>query len=507
MRLLTVIALGATCFVSACTVGPDYERATSLVDFLGLASSPDTSNASLEGFKTQSENTAERLVGISNWWERLGDPSLAPLVAEMLSQNKDLAASAARVEQAQARLENIAGGRLPSLDLNPSAQRSFTTNPAGDRVYTNNFSVGATLSWQTDLFGRLRRAQRAETATLAATRADWQGLVHTQIATLVRTRISLATLQRRLDAIKAIANSRQATLNAVDRRYRAGLESSNAVSLHSARENLRSALAEIPALERDLATTATALDILLGRVPGSTAASLPNLSILPPPRDVPLGLPAALLDRRPDLQAAEFRLIAATENVGVAVADLYPNLSLSGSLSSADAATRNLFDATTLAGSLVASIAQPLFDGGARRATVRQRKASVDEQAATYAGKILTAFKEVEDALVTERKSGERLAQLEIQVNEVRLAEASAFDRFRRGIGRYETLLETQRRLQNAEQTLLIEQQNKWNARLDLLLALGGDWLDSHENIQVTETRMPRLAMPRLQVEEGKPDQ
>jgi len=507
MRSLTVMALGATCFLSACTVGPDYERASSLTVLLGLSASTATDDASIDEFNAQSENAAKRLVGLSHWWERLGDPSLAPLVAEMLNQNKDLAASAARVEQAQARLENITGSRLPSLDLNPSAQRSFTSNPAGDRVYSNNFSVGATLSWQTDLFGRLRRTQRAETATLAATRADWQGLVHSQIATLVRTRISLATLQRRLDAIKAIADSRQATLNAVDRRYRAGLESSNAVSLHSARENLRSALAEIPSLERDLATTATAQDILLGRVPGATAATLTNLSILPPPRDVPLGVPAALLDRRPDLQAAEFRLIAATENVGVAVADLYPNLSLSGSLSSADVAARNLFDATTLAGSLVASIAQPLFDGGARRATVRQREASVDEQAAVYAGKILNAFKEVEDALVTEQKSGERLAQLEIQVNEVRLAEASAFDRFRRGIGRYETLLETQRRLQSAEQTLLIEQQNKWNARLDLLLALGGDWLEEHANVEIAETRIPQLAVPNLVTQEGMSEQ
>ncbi len=502
MKTRTVFPLIVAGLLSACAVGPDYQRPENLLDILGLSSAIDKVTKEPTGFNAQAEPTADQMETISHWWERLGDPELPALIAEMLQNNKDLSAAAARVDQAQARLENVTGTRLPSLTVNPSASRAFTTNAAGDRVYANSFSAGATLSWQADLFGKLRRSQQAEEATLAATDADWQGLIHTQIATLVRTRVSLATLQRRLDAIRAIAESRQATLNAVERRYRAGLESTNAVDVHSARENLRSALADIPALEGDLASTATAHDILLGRVPGATALTLVGLVHLPPPRDVPLSVPAALLDRRPDLQAAEFRLIAATENVGVAIADLYPNLTLTGSLTSTAQSTRNIFDASTLAGSLVAAIAQPIFDGGARQATVRQRKASVEEQAAIYAGKILTAFKEVEDALTSERKSGERLTQLEVQVNEVRLAEASAFDRFRRGIGRYETLLETQRRLQNAEQTLLIEQQNKWNFRLDLLLALGGDWFAQTPNVNLTQVRAPSLAM-----QEGKPDQ
>ena len=215
---------------------------------------------------------------------------------------------------------------------------------------------------------------------------------------------------------------------------------------------------------------------------------LKTLTNVPPPQDVPLGVPATLLDRRPDLRAAEFRLEAATENVGVAIADLYPNLTLTGSFSSADSRVSNLFDVTSLAGSLMGQIAQPLFDGGSRQATVRQRKAQVEEQAAVYAGNILTAFKEVEDALTAERQSAKRLIQLESTLREGRAAEASAFDRFRRGIGAYETLLETQRRLQLTEQTLLIEQQNKWNDRINLLLALGGDWLDITSPSQAANT-------------------
>jgi len=206
--------------------------------------------------------------------------------------------------------------------------------------------------------------------------------------------VALPTLERRRAATQAIAESRRATLNAVERRYRAGLESTNAVDLHGARENYTSALADITTLENNIEATTTSLHVLLGRIPGASPLNMDTLANVPPPQGVPVGVPASLLDRRPDLRAAEFRLEAATENVGVAIADLYPNLTLTGSLSSSDTSTANLFDVTSLAGSLMAQIAQPLFDGGARQATVRQREAQMAEQAAAYAGNILTAIKE-----------------------------------------------------------------------------------------------------------------
>lgn len=492
MKPFAMIAFGAACSLSACTVGPDYARPESLAALLGL----DRAQAP-EEFTAVPESPAPVLETLSAWWTRLGDPDLEPLVAEMLAGNRDIAAAAARVQQAQAQLDNTGAALWPSLDLAPSASRSFTTNTAGNRTYTDSYSVGTTLSWQADLFGRLRSAERANAASFAASEADWLGLIHTQIATLVRTRVALATLSRRLEATRAIAESRRATLRAVERRYRAGLEATNAVDLRSARENYTSALADIPALENDLAAATTALDLLLGRVPTAAQVAPNTLANVPPPRDVPLGVPAALLDRRPDLRAAEFRLMAATANVGVAIADLFPNLTLTGSLSSTAASAGNLFNAATLAGSLAAQIAQPLFDGGARRATVRQREAAVDEQAALYAGAILTAFKEVEDALTAERKSGERLEQLDATLKEVKLAEQSAFDRFRRGIGTYERLLETQRRLQTVEQTLLIEQQNKWNARIDLILALGGDWFNEEIPLAGNSPEAMPNAMPK----------
>lgn len=470
MTFRPLLVLSSGLFLSACAVGPDFES-RGLGELFGLAD--PTGYQFRDGATSASRQTQP----MSHWWERLGDPSLAPLISEMLDRNYDLAASAARTQEAQAQLDAAFGGRLPSLSASPSANRAFTTDPAGNRTYTNSFSVGATLSWQIDLFGRLARSQRAAAANYEASQADEQGLIHTQIATLVRTRVAIATLTRRIASAEAIAESRRTTLAAVDRRYRSGLSDTSATDLHSARENLSSALADIPALKADLFAATTALDILLGRLPGTSTLDASTLAVVPPPRDVPVGLPADLLDRRPDLRSAEFRVAAATENVGVAIADLYPNLTLTGTLSSTSPRAGSLFDVATLAGSLAGQLTQSVFDGGTRSAVVRQREAALTQQAASYASAILTAIKEVEDALEAERQSETRLTHLEAALNEARLAEASAADRYQRGIGNFQTLLEVQRRLQNLEQGLLIEQQNKWNSRITLLLALGGDWL------------------------------
>ena len=146
MQSPKVLSLTAAIILSGCTLGPDYERGSSLTSILGL----DGAGADPMKYAAAPDPAAIAAESISHWWERLGDPDLAPLVAEMLSNNKDLAVSVARVRQAQASLENVAGTRLPSLDLNPSANRSFTANSAGNRTYANSFSMGTTLSWQTD---------------------------------------------------------------------------------------------------------------------------------------------------------------------------------------------------------------------------------------------------------------------------------------------------------------------------------------------------------------------
>lgn len=162
--------------------------------------------------------------------------------------------------------------------------------------------------------------------------------------------------------------------------------------------------------------------------------------------------------------------------MGVKIADMLPNLTLTGNLASDAADLSDLFSVETLAGSIVAQITQTLFDGGVKWSAVDVSRAQVDEMAANYAQAILEGIQDVEDALVTETFAAERVALLAISVEAVRLSEKISNSRYINGLGTFQSLLDTQRQRQQSEQTLLLEQQDQWNARIDLMLALGGDW-------------------------------
>lgn len=465
--LLTCSVIG----VGGCAVGPDYQRAGSLNDILGL--SDDVADAYVSAAPN---SIAGPMLTMSRWWERLDDPMLGPLVEEMLSKNYTLAAASARVMQSQAQLESAFGSRLPSVTVSPSGTRAFTTDTSGDRQYANAFSASGTVSWQVDLFGKLQRSQGAAAAQLNTSIASQEGLVQSMIAQVVRSRVAIAILNERLKVAQTIARSRKLTLESVERRYRSGAGETGAADVHNARQNYASAQADIPDLKSSLAVAAHALDVLLARVPGTTSTQLDSFPLVPPPLDVPTQVPADLLERRPDVREAEFALIEATETVGVRIADMLPNLTLSGNLSSDTANLSDLFSVETLAGSIVAQLTQTLFDGGVKWSAVDVSRAQVDEKAADYAQAILEALQDVEDALVSETYSAQRVAHLWTGVEAVRLSEGISNSRYINGLGTFQSLLDVQRQRQQSEQTLLLEQQDQWNARIDLMLALGGDW-------------------------------
>ena len=461
----TVISVGG------CAVGPDYQRPGSLTDILGV------SDGVADAYISDAPNAiAGPMQSMSRWWERLDDPALGPLVEEMLSKNYTLAAASARVMQSQAQLESAFGSRLPSVAVSPSGTRAFTTDAGGNRHYANSFSASGTVSWQVDLFGKLQRSQGAAAARLNASIASQEGLVQSMIAQVVRSRVAIAILNERLKVAQTIAQSRQHTTQSVERRYRAGARGTGAADVHNARQNYASALADLPDLKSNLAVATHALDVLLARVPGTTSTQLDKFPLLPPPLDVPTNVPADLLERRPDVREAEFALMEATETVGVKIADMLPNLTLSGNLASDAANLSDLFSVESLAGSIVAQITQTLFDGGVKWSAVYVSRAQVDEKAANYAQAILEAIQDVEDALVTESYSAQRVAYLRTSVEAVRLSESISNSRYINGLGSFQSLLDTQRQRRLSEQTLLLEQQDQWNARIDLMLALGGDW-------------------------------
>jgi len=459
------VLLATLIFAAGCTMGPEPERPVTAADV------SDT-------YVHAADQEVVKLPEVSPWWRTFGDETTTELVDLALENNTDLQAAVARVLEAEAGLRRAGGARLPQVGYGAGAGRqkmSFVLPGVGRReIYSTTYSYDFNIAWQADLFGRLKRTQQASWAGLLSEEAAREAVVHTVVAMVVRSRVQIAILERAVDITREIITSWGSTLKTVERRYRSGL--ADAVELHLARENLASAQAAGVVIEGELEQARLVLDVLVGRRPGSgnkLADTLPELPSLDP---VPLGLPAELLDRRPDLRQAEMRLAAATYGVGAAIANLYPDLSLTASAGVRSDTLTDIISIDGLVYNAVANLVGPIFTGGQRRADVDAARARSDQAIANYAGAVLLALREVEGALVLGDTSERNLDFTRERVFEARAADRLAKQRYQRGVASMLTVLETERRLRLAEQAIINATADVWNARIDLFLALGGDW-------------------------------
>lgn len=500
MRRYAVMSiLAAAALVSGCKVGPDYSRPETPAE-----TAPAFVNAPDPVPEVNAVETDDR------WWERFGDPTTAELVREALENNYDLKATAARVLQSQAALAQARGQLMPDISYGINRDRSkryFDFGGGGDSLIitdpntgvpigeipgiggafsplTTTWTHGISVSYLVDLWGKLRRSERAAWADMFAADCNQQALVNSVIATVVLARVQVATLQLRLELAQDNVASLQRTLEITERRYQQGLVGPVAVRL--ARASLESAKVQEPAVALSLATAQHALDVLLARQPGSSEELPKTLPWLPDLAPVPVGVPAALLDRRPDVRAAEFALRAANERVGVSMAQLYPDLVLTGSYGASSSQFEDIWNQDFEIYSAIVNLAAPIWKGGQIRAGIRAAKARYEELAAAYAGVALNAMREVEDALVGERLLQTQLEHSRVQFEESKAAEELSRARYERGVEGLLTVLESERRRRIAEESLTILLGRIWTTRVNLHLALGGDW-DSHE---VTDTQV-----------------
>ena len=465
MRLpLTSLVISLGLALAGCTLGPEPER-------------PVTAADRVAAYVHASGPPVEAQPEVSPWWRSFGDTATTELVELALESNTDLRLAAARVLEAEANLRRAGGARWPQVSYGAGAtkqQISFVLPEVGRRtIESTTYSTSLAVSWQADLFGKLRRTRQSQWAQLLAEEANREAIVHAVVASVVRARVLVATAAWALEINHGITDSWEATARTVERRYRAGI--AGAVEVHLARENLASARASQATIEAQLEQARLALDVLVGRQPGSAdplADSLPQLPSLEP---VPLGLPAALLDRRPDLRRAEHQLAAATFGVGAAIANLYPDLGLTGSVGENGDRVADI-DLEDFVYNIVANLTGPLFTGGQRRAEVDAARARAEQAAAAYAGAVLEALREVEDALVRDQATRTSHELTERRVAEARAAGRIAKERYQRGVESLLIVLETERRLRLAEQAVIGITADVWNARIDLHLALGGDW-------------------------------
>jgi len=479
------VALAFLALLPGCTLGPDPARR------------PVTAADTAPRYAEARGPAGNQLPG-PGWWRHFADPVTAKLVKTALAGNADVRAAAARVLQAQASLQAASGSRWPTADFQFTANRnkfSFVLPQVGRvGIFSTTFSGQLSVSYQVDLFGRLARTRQAAWARLLAAEADRRTVVNGLIAQVIRTRVLVASLQQQIATARRLAASWKQTRELTEQRYAAGLI--DAAEVHLVRSSAAAAEAAVPPLERQLAAARHALDILLGRRPG-TGGELP--ATLPPVPDlepIPVGLPASLIDRRPDLVAARMRLAAATAEVGVALANLYPGLTLSAAGGRTGNTINELSHPNTEVYNAVLSLLAPLFRGGQLRAQVRLSRAQAEEAASQYAGAVLKALGEVEDALAADRLLQDQLEAVERQAAAARAALGLARWRYEAGEVTLLDLLAADRASRQAELALIAVRASLWDNRVALHLALGGDWSAADAAAPASKPASKRGATP-----------
>ena len=487
-RPLILIALAGACALAlgACAVGPDFQRPKpDLPQAWHAASSPAAASRADPG-----------AVAEAAWWTSFGDPELTSLIGRAAQANPDLQQAALRIAEARAQREMAAAQGLPSLNADASwtGQRLSESTPTG-KLFTQvgkipglpvgaglsipnpygQYQLGFDASWELDLFGRVRRGVEAARAGEEAAAWDQRGAELSLFGEVARAYVDLRGAQaKRAVTLETIATLNELLGLARQRRW-AGLSSDIDVSRAAAQ--VTAAEAALPLLEAEIASDINQLSRLVDRPPGALSAELSAARAVPPaPPVVPVGLPADLARRRPDILGAESRLHAAVAEQGVAMADLYPRVTLTASAGDQSEDLAHLLDWASRFGVIEPQVQLPIFDAGRRRANVRLQDAKAREAALDYAKTVLGALHEVDDALSAYDAEQRRRASLGATVAQNRTAVDLAMDRYRSGIGDFLAVLDAQRAQQ---QTQLQFADSTTAVSTDLVVlykALGGGW-------------------------------
>ena len=485
-----VVATLALVVLAGCAVGPDYERPDPVAPVPGgwtNQAAVREAGSGAPAAPTMADALPDADTGPAwKWWTAFGDTTLDGLVADALVHNNDLVAAAGRVLEARALLGGAKSAQWPTVEVGGTASRTKSSQNVLQipvSPYSNLFDASATLRYEVDLWGRLSRGKEAALAALIASEQDRRTVAQGLIAEVVRTWLVIRELQLQVALTQRTVTNFEQNLVTVRERYARGLVSP--LDVHLASQNLAAARATEPAFNQQLSAARRRLEILVGRYPsGAIIASDLDTddgtlvsALMPAPLEpVPAGLPADLLERRPDLQAAEARLHASVARIGEAKALLYPRISLTGSAGSKSRELGDLFTQGTDAWSLVGNLMMPLLNRGATRAQMEAARARAQQATAAYRQAVLQAFGEVENALDQDVFQARQERYLTDSAEQARRAVDLAQDRYRRGLDGLLITLESQRRLFNAESQLLTTQRARRSARVNLIQALGGPW-------------------------------
>jgi multidrug efflux system outer membrane protein len=469
MRVSYYLALAVVALFSGCTVGPNYKRPQVPVpaSFRAPEPLPEAQAASLAELK---------------WFEVFRDPKLQGLIKVALVQNYDLRDAVARVDEARANLGITRSNQFPQATASGDVQITRLSRDGqfplpASFVPNQNRNWGEAglnlLSFQLDLWGQLRRATEAARANLL--NADWnrKTVITTIVSQVAADYFQLLELDSELETSKSTLETRRQSLTLTEERQKHGI--ANVLDVRQAEQLVDSAAESIPQLQEQIEQTENQISLLLGKDPGDIEREHHSNGEYVPP-DVPAGLPSALLERRPDIRAAEQALIAANANIGVAKAAYFPQISLTGLIGGQSTKLANLFTGPNRVWSFVPQITQPIFTAGRLKNNVRLAKAEHDDMQIAYEKSIRTAFREVSDALIAHQRDRESRVEEEKLVTTLQDRKRLAYDRYRGGVDTQLNALDADRDLLSAELTLEQIRYSELVSVVQLYKALGGGW-------------------------------
>ncbi|MFZ6758611.1 efflux transporter outer membrane subunit [Undibacterium sp. Ji50W] len=463
-----------TSLAAGCAVGPDYLRPASTMPDCYL------------GQTAVEQRPAHAKADFNLWWGGFGDPQLARFVTLALEQNLDLAQASARVAQAQAGLGAANAALLPSGSINAQGARAYQSveTPLGQVLnskpnfnrYGNADEANLNVGWELDLFGGVRRGREAATAEYQASEA---GAAATRLAVAAQTAdiyISIRGLQARLDIARRQVQTQQDLLAIINLLYGKGLVAE--LQVRQVEGALAQVRASVPVLEAGLDTAMNALDVMLGKPPGTYRMELANAGVIPvAPQIASTGSPGDLLRQRPDLIVAERRLAASNARIGVAIAEYYPKLSLSGLIGSATSVSAgNLFTSGASQAAGVLGLRWRLFDFGRINAQIELAKGQEAEALAAYRLAALRATEDVENAFSALVKREDQASTLAQGVDSLGRARAASFAAYQKGVVSLIDVLQADENLLRVSDMRAQVQTESARAAVATFKALGGGW-------------------------------
>lgn len=463
-RISLYAMISSALILDGCAVGPDYTRPTSALP----------AQYSEQAAPATAKDTAVN----HEWWKGFKDPVLDDLVEKALRNNNDVQLAAARIEEADATMREAGAAFFPEIDLGGTGTRSristttATPLPSSAAIVRNNFKLGLSTAFELDFWGKLRRASESARAQALATHYGKDTVELTLIGLVTDTYLALRALDAQLAVSESTLKGRDDSLKVSQNRLQSGLASQ--LDVQQATGAQATIVSQIASLQQQRALAQHQLAFLTA-TPGLQLQK-GDIRQLPIPPAPPVGLPSSILEARPDVRQAEAQLIAANAKIGVVKAALFPSISLTGNLGGESQELSDLFLAGSRIWTAGLSLNLPIFDAGKLSARVDQASAQQRQSLASYQKAIQTAFKEVNDALVTVRQTtaGEQAYETRMQAAQKSMVLADA--RYQSGYSPYLETLDAQRTLNDATLSFIQNRQARLSASVQLFKALGGGW-------------------------------